>query len=164
MSDTKNRQTDELNGIFRPALLKDAKTIQALVMVYADQKLMLPRSLNEIYETIRHYTLYEEGGEILGVCGLSILWEDLAEVRALSVKPGHTGKGIGRQLALKAIDEAKRLGAPKVLTLTYVPDFFTKLGFTVVDKNELPHKIWGDCVRCHKFPDCDETSMIFHIG
>ena len=155
---------DKLNGIFRTALLKDAKTIQTLVMIYADQKLMLPRSLNEIYETIRHYTLYEENGEVIGVCGLSVLWEDLTEIRALSVHPNHTKRGIGRKLVLKAMDEAKRLGSPRVLTLTYVPDFFTKLGFIEVDKSELPHKIWGDCVRCHKFPDCDETSMIFHIG
>lgn len=150
-------------GVFRPALIKDAKNIQAIVKIYADQGLMLPRALNELYETIREYTVYEEDGEIIGVCALHVAWEDLAEVLGLAVDPKHPGRGIGASLVGIALKEAARLGIPKVFTLTYVPDFFTKSGFVEVDKSEFPHKIWSACVRCHKFPDCDETGMIIHL-
>ena len=167
MSDTELKSTSRdhktLSGVFRPAVIKDARMIQGLIKIYADKGLMLPRSLNDLYETIRQYILYEENGGILGVCGLHVAWEDLAEIRSLAVDPGHNGRGIGAALVEKAMDEARRLGVPKVFTLTYVPGFFSKLGFTVVDKQEFPHKIWSDCVRCHKFPDCDETGMIRRI-
>lgn len=164
MSDTTARKKDKkrapLTGVFRPAIIKDAKTIQDIVKIYAEKGQMLPRSLNELYETIRQYMLYEEDGQILGVCGLHITWEDLAEIRALAVRPEHGDRGIGSSLVERAMKEAKRLGVAKVFTLTYVPGFFAKMGFEVVEKQEFPHKIWSECVRCHKFPDCDETGMI----
>jgi len=147
-------------GIFRPAVIGDSKRIQALINSYGDKGLMLHRSLNEIYESIRQYIIYEENGEVMGVCGLQVTWEDLAEIRALAVDESKSRRGIGTMLVERAIDEARRLGIPKVFTLTYVPDFFAKLGFTIVDKAQFPHKIWSECVRCHKFPDCDETGMI----
>jgi amino-acid N-acetyltransferase len=152
--------TSNAPGIFRPAVIGDSKRIQALINSYGDKGLMLHRSLNEIYESIRQYIIYEENGEALGVCGLQVTWEDLAEIRALAVDESRARRGIGTLLVERAIDEARRLGIPKVFTLTYVPDFFATLGFTVVDKAQFPHKIWSECVRCHKFPDCDETGMI----
>jgi len=161
--DKKDKDGPALVGVFRPAIIEDAKKIQSLIKTYADRGLMLHRSLNELYETIRQYMLYEEDGRILGACGLHITWEDLAEIRALVVDPDHGGKGIGSALVKKGIEEARRLGIPKVFTLTYVPGFFLKLGFEVVEKQEFPHKIWSECVRCHKFPDCDETGMIIRV-
>lgn len=154
------KKDDPLPGIFRPAVIKDARRMQALINQYADRGLMLHRALNDLFETIRQYVLYEEDGLVIGVVGLHIAWEDLAEIRALAVDANFSGRGIGKQLVERAIDEARRLGVPKVFTLTYVPEFFAKLGFTLVDKAEFPHKIWSDCVRCHKFPDCDETGMV----
>jgi amino-acid N-acetyltransferase len=150
----------DLPGRFRPAIIKDAREVQRLIKFHADKGEMLPRSLNELFETIRQYTLYEENDKILGCCGLHIAWEDLAEVRALAVDPSHMGRGIGAALVRRELTEAARLGIPRVFTLTYVPGFFEKLGFELVDKNAFPHKIWSECVKCHKFPDCDETGMI----
>ncbi len=152
--------TTPLPGIFRPAIIKDARDIQTLIKSHADRGEMLPRSLNELFETIRQYTIYEEEGKALACCGLHIAWEDLAEVRALAVDRNHMGKGIGSALVQRELVEAKRLGIPKVFTLTYVPGFFTRLGFKEVDKNAFPHKIWSECVKCHKFPDCDEIGLI----
>ncbi|MBI4666445.1 MAG: N-acetyltransferase [Nitrospinae bacterium] len=156
---TAQKEAPALPGIFRPAVIADARKIQSLINGYAEKGLMLPRSLNDLFEAIRQYIIYEENGEVVGVCGLHVAWEDLAEVRGLAVDQAHSGKGIGAQLVTRAIAEAKKLGIPKVFCLTYVPGFFSKLGFTVVEKHEFPHKIWSDCVRCHKFPDCDETGM-----
>ncbi len=152
-----------LPGLFRNAVIADARAIQSLVKIHAERGLMLPRSLNELFETIRQYVVYEEDGKIIGVCGLHIAWEDLGEVRALAVNPDHEGRGIGAALVKTAIDEAVRLGLPRVFTLTYVPAFFLRHGFREVSKNDFPQKIWSDCVRCHKFPDCDETGMVKDI-
>ena len=149
-----------LTGLFRPALIKDVDAMHNLIRVYAEKDLMLKRHVNELCENIREYVVYEEEGKVLGLCGLHVIWKDLAEVRALAVAEEYFGRNIGQTLVNHVLDDAKRLGISKVFTLTYVPGFFEKLGFKVVDKATLPHKIWGDCVRCHKFPDCDETGMI----
>jgi amino-acid N-acetyltransferase len=150
-------------GPLRPALIKDVDAMHNLIRIYAERDLMLKRHVNELCETIREYTVYEEDGKLLGLCGLHVIWKDLAEVRALAVSEEHFGRDIGQTLVRWALDDARRLGIFRVFTLTYVPGFFEKLGFTVVDKSALPHKIWGDCVRCHKFPDCDETGMILDL-
>jgi amino-acid N-acetyltransferase len=148
-----------LKGKVRKATIKDAQKIQFLVNEYAKLGLMLPRSIQSIYENIRDFWVYEEGGEVLGVCALTIFWSDLAEVRSLAVAPGHTGKGIGTALVKRALEEAREFGIGRVFTLTYQVGFFEKLGFRVIDKGKLPHKIWRDCINCVKFPNCDETAM-----
>ncbi len=149
----------KLTGTLRKAKMKDAERIQFLINEYAKQGLMLPRSINSIYEHIRDFWVYEENREILGTCALTIFWNDLAEVRSLAVDPGHLRRGIGTALVEKAIEEAKEFGINRVFTLTYQVEFFEKLGFKVIDKNSLPHKIWRDCINCVKFPNCDETAM-----
>jgi len=156
--------TKTSEGLIRPALLQDAKKMQGLIKNYADQDLMLHRALSELYETIRQYFVYEERGEILGCVGLHITWEDLGEVRALAVDSRVAGRGIGSALLEQALEEARRLGLPRVFTLTYVPGFFERHKFAPFDKAEFPHTVWSECVRCHKFPDCDETAMIIDLA
>jgi amino-acid N-acetyltransferase len=100
---------------------------------------------------------------IIGVCALGICWEDLAEIRSVAVAEGYQGKGFGARLVRKCIEEAKSLGLSRVFVLTYVEEFFAKEGFKRVEKSSLPHKIWADCLRCPKFPECDETAMILDL-
>ncbi len=149
----------ELKGTFRKAKLKDAESIQFLINEYAKRGLMLPRSINSIYENIRDFWVYEEERKVLGTCALTVFWDDLAEIRSLAVSPSETGRGIGSTLVKKALEEASELGVKRVFTLTYQVEFFKKLGFYEIDKNTLPHKIWRDCINCVKFPNCDETAM-----
>ena len=124
---------------------------------------MLPRSLSELYESMRDFIVCEDNGKILGACALHIIWEDLAEVRSLAVDTGHQKMGIGKALVRRCLKEAKELGLKRVFALTYNPEFFKKLGFVDIDKSSLPQKIWGDCLRCHKFPECDENAVIKHL-
>jgi amino-acid N-acetyltransferase len=122
---------------------------------------MLPRSLSDIYENLRDYFVFEEdGGELVGSAAIHIMWEDLAEVRSLAVREGKMRRGVGTQLVESCISEAIVLGIGRVFALTYKPEFFEKLGFHVVDKAELPQKIWSDCLKCSKFPDCDEVALV----
>lgn len=145
--------------MIRKANIADARVIHQLLLQYAGDGLMLSRSLSEIYESIRDIYVFEEAGQVLGTVWLHICWADLAEVRSLAVDERAGGKGVGRKLVLACLEEAREIGMQKVFCLTYQPEFFAKLDFAEIDKSELPHKIWGDCVKCVKFPECDEIAM-----
>ena len=142
------------------AKISEVKEIQKMVEVYAQKGEMLPRSLSELYDNLRDFYVYDEMGEIAGVCALHISWDDLAEVMSLVVAERHIRKGIGKKLVTACVDEAREFGIKRVFALTYQRAFFEKLGFHEVDKAQLPHKIWGDCIKCSKFPDCDEIAMV----
>jgi amino-acid N-acetyltransferase len=144
----------------RKARIADLREVHKLINEFARREVMIPRSMNELYENMRDIVLYEEEGSINGVCALHILWEDLAEIKSLAVKQEYQHRGIGRKLVKRCLAEGRGLGVRRVFVLTYQPDFFRKLGFAPIDKSELPQKIWGDCVRCPKFPECDEHAMI----
>lgn len=145
--------------MIRKARIPDAKAIHKLLVDYAREGLMLPRSLSEIYEGIRDFYVFEEQERVLGTVCLHICWEDLAEVRSLAVAGDCGRRGIGRRLVEACLEEARDVGLKRVFALTYQEEFFARLGFRHIEKSELPHKIWGDCLKCAKFPDCDEISM-----
>jgi amino-acid N-acetyltransferase len=147
----------------RKAKVADAREIYRLVNDQAVKGLLLPRSLSSIYEHIRDFWVYEEGGEILGCAALEVVWEDLAEIRSLAVREDRRGEGIGRALVTACLREAKDLGVKRVFSLTYAREFFLKMGFRDVDKSQLPQKIWSDCVNCFKFPSCDEVAVIIEL-
>jgi len=141
------------------AKIGDPKAIQALVNRYAAHELMLARSLNDVYETLRDFLVWREEGRILGCVALHITWEGLGEIRSLAVESDVQGRGIGRALVQACLDEARQIGMRKVFVLTYVPEFFRKLGFADESKEALPHKIWADCLNCPRFPECDEVAL-----
>lgn len=143
----------------RKAVIPDARDIHRLLLGYARDGLLLSRSLAEIYESIRDFYVYEADGKVIGTAALNICWENLAELRSLAVHADFNGRGAGRDLVLACLDEARQLGISRVFALTYKQAFFEKLGFAVIEKSELPHKIWGDCMKCAKFPDCDEIAL-----
>jgi amino-acid N-acetyltransferase len=145
--------------MIRKARIPDAKGIHKLLNAYARDGLMLSRSLSEIYEAIRDFYVFEENGSVVGTVCLHICWEDLAEVRSLAVHEQTEGRGVGRQLVQACLEEARHLGLRRVFALTYKPGFFEKMGFHLIEKSELPQKIWGDCMKCAKFPECDEIAM-----
>lgn len=149
--------------MIRKAQIADVKDIQKLLMTFANRGDMLSRSLSELYESLRDFYVVEEQGLLLGVAALHIVWEDLAEVRSVAVTEDSGRKGIGSRLVQACISEARAIGLKRIFCLTYKPDFFAKHGFRLVDKAELPHKVWGDCIKCPKFPDCDENAMIFDL-
>lgn len=151
--------------MIRKARMGDVKAIQKLVAEYAKKGDMLPRSLSEIYENLRDYFVFtEDGGEIAGSAAIHIMWEDLAEVRSVAVREDRMRRGVGTRLVEACISEAIVLGITRVFALTYRPEFFEKLGFFRVDKSELPQKIWTDCLKCSKFPDCDEVALLADLS
>jgi amino-acid N-acetyltransferase len=149
--------------MLRKAQITDIKEIWKLLTFFAGRGDMLSRSLSELYESVRDFYIIEEDGRLIGAAALHIVWEDLAEVRSVAVAEDVERKGVGTQLVNSCLDEAKSLGLKRIFCLTYKPDFFARFGFRIVDKTELPHKVWGDCIKCVKFPDCDEISMILDL-
>jgi amino-acid N-acetyltransferase len=149
--------------MIRKAMIDDIKDMQELINFYAKADRMLPRSLNELYENIRDFFVYEEGGKILGCCALHVAWENLAEIKSLAVEESKQKKGIGVMLVKEALSDAKKLKVKRVFALTYVPLFFEKLGFKRIEHAELPHKIWSECIKCVKFPDCAENALALDI-
>lgn len=148
-------------GKIRKAEIADVKQIHDLINFYAHRDLMMPRSLNEIYENLRDFWVFEKENKIFACCSLHIIgWEKLAEIKCLAVKEPYQKHGIGKELVKKCLGEANSLGIKKIFALTYVPHFFKKLDFKEVDKSKLPHKIWAECCNCPKFPDCDEEAVI----
>jgi amino-acid N-acetyltransferase len=145
----------------RKASIYDARQIQGLINFYAAKNLMIPRSLNEIYENIRDFWVFLENRRIIGCCALHVIgWEKLAEIKSLAVEKIRQKKGIGRILVETCLNEAKDLKIRKVFALTYAPKFFKKLGFKRTSKSNLPHKIWAECCNCPKFPGCEEEAFI----
>jgi amino-acid N-acetyltransferase len=149
--------------VVRKALIEDAPAIQKLVNHFAGERQMLSRSLSEIYENIRDYFVVEDAGAVVGSAALHIFWGDLAEVRALAVAESHQGKGLGKRLVDACRSEARRMGVRRIFALTFQPGFFRKAGFADISKNDLPHKVWSDCIRCPMFPDCDEEAVILQL-
>jgi len=145
----------------RSARVGDVPAIQELIRTFADRKLMIRRSPGELYESIREFFVaVDEDGRVIGCAALHVFWEDLAELKCLAVSEGVQGRGVGRKLVEACWASAAELEIKTVFTLTYVANFFERCGFHQVDKAELPHKIWNECVRCPLFPNCTEIALI----
>lgn len=144
----------------RHAGIQDIPSIARIINDCAEFGLMLHRSMAYLYEHLRDFHVAVDKNQVVGVCGLNIVWANMAEVYSLAVASAYRGKGLGRRLVLSCVDEAEELGIRKLMTLTYEKDFFARCGFSVVDRQQLPLKVWSECVRCSKSQACDEIAMI----
>jgi amino-acid N-acetyltransferase len=152
--------------MLRKARISDVKTIHRMINTSSDKGEILPRSLMDIYGSLRDFNIYfdEPKQSVAGICAMNIIWDDLAEIRSLYVEKGHRKLGIARKLVEACISEAITLGLFRIFTLTNKPEFFKRLGFKEVDRSTLSEKIWSDCFRCSKYPDyCDEVAMIIEL-
>jgi amino-acid N-acetyltransferase len=145
------------------AKIKDVAQMHKLINHFADLGEMLARPLSELYEDIRDYFIVREGDKVIACAALHVSWSDLAEVKAMAVDKSHQKKGIGRELLKALMAEARELGIPGVFCLTYKPAFFEAAGFSQVDKMTLPKKVWTECFRCPKFPDCEEVALVYNF-
>ena len=150
---------------YRKARLSDIPEMQALVADQVKEGVILPRSDDEVATNVRSYILAEAEGMIVGYGALHVHSPRLAEIRSLIVSPTWQGRGIGRGIVREALREAAELGVDEVLVLTYLPDFFRRLGFHEIDKESIPEqKIWADCIKCIHFPTCNETSLVYPVS
>ncbi|HHB94250.1 MAG TPA: N-acetyltransferase [Campylobacterales bacterium] len=148
------------------AKLYDIPSMQELVVQEIADGIILQRSEDEVSTNIRSYILAKDGDKIVGYGALHIHSMRLAEIRSLIVDSNYRGQNIGKDIVKFALSEAKELGvSEEVLVLTYLADFFKKIGFVEIPKESIPeHKIWADCIKCIHFPVCNETSLVYRLG
>ena len=152
------------NGfVVRRAVVKDVPAMARIINDFAAQGQMLPRSRHQLFQCVRDFVVATSGGAVVGCSALHVVWGDLGEIRSLAVMKDWQGKGAGQLIVKTLLDEARTLELPRVFALTYQQGFFERLGFRVVSRDSLPHKIWGDCLDCPKFPNCDEIAVMLEL-
>jgi amino-acid N-acetyltransferase len=147
----------------RRAVTADAAPIQRLIKLHADQGLMLPRSLSEIYDNLRDFFVIKDDAGLVACAACHVTWEDLAEIKCMAVRQDRRGEGWGRRLLEECLADAARIGVARAFVLTYIPQFFEARGFRRIEKSELPQKIWSECIRCVHFPDCGEIALVHEL-
>ncbi len=149
--------------IYRKATFDDVEPMHKLLNDFAAKGLMLPRSRNSIYENIRDYVIATVGGELVGVGAVHMVWDRLAEIRSLAVAEGYQKTGIGKEIVSLLEEAGHDLGVKTFFTLTYQPGFFAKCGYTQVERDSMPQKVWKECVHCPKYPYCDEIALVKQV-
>ena len=146
------------------ARITDVPLMHKLINAYARDGAMLARPLSDLYEGIRDFMVVRNGEDVIACAALHVAWSDLAEIRSVAVAEGQQKKGVGASLVKACLEESEELGIKTVFCFTYRPEFFKKQNFVEIDKMELPRKVWTDCFRCPKFPNCDEIALIYRAG
>ncbi|MGG4552664.1 MULTISPECIES: N-acetyltransferase [Paenibacillus] len=147
-------------AVCRRAKLEDVEPLFQMIDGYAQRGIMLPRSREVLSRQINDFVVTEIDGIVVGCGSLCRLGEELVEIRSLGIAEGYKGRGLGSLLVEQLLEEAKGLGIPKVMALTYEVSFFLKNGFTVVEKDIFPEKVWTDCIHCPKQHACDEIAVL----
>ena len=144
----------------RAAAIADVVEIHHLIERYAEMGNLLPRPMSELYRHLRDFFVVTVDRQVVACGALEIFTESLGEIRSLVVAKAQKRQGLGRLLVERLVQEAHHIGLQRVMALTYVPEFFHKLGFHTVAKDTLPEKVWGICVKCYKYHRCDEVAVI----
>lgn len=147
----------------RKSTVADAPAIAELVRPFAEQDLMLPRPLPQLYETIRDFHVAYDGDRLLGCVALHIFDSDLGEIKSLAVSAAAQGTGLGSTLIDRCLVEARELGLAQVFALVLRDSLFRRLGFAVTARDSLPQKVWGECIFCPKFHRCDEVAVLLEL-
>ncbi len=146
--------------MLRQAKTGDAQAIQNLICFYSEDGKMLFRTLEEIEQSISDFLVYEKHGEVVGICSLKFSWDRLVEIRSLGVDPRYHRQGIATEMIQGSVERALlRDDCDTAFVLTYAVPLFQRFGFEVVDKMQLPQKVWNDCQACLHEDHCDETAM-----
>ncbi len=145
----------------RKATLPDVPAIHALLAGYAREGLVLPRTIGELCENVRDFTVVEKHGEVVGCGALHLYGQHLAEVRSIAVAHDAQNQGAGRKLVAALLSESREHKVVQVCLFTRSPQYFGRLGFVEVPHASLPDKIFKDCRNCPRFDNCDETAMVY---
>lgn len=171
------KEKDKRRIVIQKAQIRDVEEIIALVNGFAASNLMLARGPQYLYENIRDFVIASDSNvpvysltetrEVLHLivsCGsLHVLWEDIAEIRALAIHPDYQHLGLASKLVEYMKEDARQIGIHRLFTFTMTEDFFKTLGFRKINRKDLPPKVWGECSRCPKYFKCDEVGMVLEL-
>lgn len=147
----------------QPASLADMDLVHGLVTPFADRNEMLHRPKSELYENFRDYYVVKDGTLLVACGSVHVVWNDLAEIKAIAVREDYQSQGWGKRMIAHCMEAARDMGIATVFVLTHKTGYYDQLGFQVLDVMNLPRKVWGECLRCPKFPNCNEIAMVYHL-
>lgn len=147
----------------RKAVATDATAIHELLEFYAQKKIVLARSVDDILYHLKNFTVaIDEQGKLSGCVAVRAFGNQLFEVRSLVVATDLQRGGVGKKMVKMAIARMQEeYEEYQLFALTLVPEFFYKLGFELVDREMFPEKIWSDCLLCPKHDCCDEIAVLY---
>jgi len=145
------------------ATLADMDRVHGLITPYADRNDMLHRPLSELYENVRDFYVVKEAADVIACGSVHVVWNDLAEIKAVAVREEYQSQGWGKRMIAHCMDSARDMGIATVFVLTHKTTYYDQLGFKEIDVTNLPRKVWGECLRCPKFPNCNEIAMVYHL-
>jgi len=157
-------EREERLQTIRKAKLGDVPDLHRLINYYAGERIMLPRTLIDLYENVWEFTVAEEEGKLAGCGALKLYSQEIAEIRSLCVDSALKSKGIGREVMECLLAEAEGFGLKTVFALTVAPTFFEKLGFREVPRERFPTKVWRDCLRCDRYASCNEKAVTLDLA
>jgi argininosuccinate lyase/amino-acid N-acetyltransferase len=147
----------------RRARMSDVEKIHTLVNVQADKGEILPRSLDNTIHDVQNFVVAELDGEVVGCASLYIYQTDLAEIRSVVVDKNAQGQEQGQALVQYLLEFAHQMELKQIIVLTYIPEYFNKLGFSVIEKSSLASNIIEDSEQSpHKDP-ADEIAMAYVV-
>ncbi len=148
----------------RRAKMSDVDSVYHLVNYWADKGEILPRTRDSIIHDIQNFVVAELDGVVVGTASLYIYQTGLAEIRSLVVEESAQKQGQGEALVQYLLEFAHQMELEQIIVLTYIPQYFTQLGFNVIDKDSLADNIIEDSEPSpHKDP-ADEVAMQYIVG
>ncbi len=163
--------TTSESATLRPATLRDAERIHALVHLHRDE--LVPRPMGNIVENIDRFLVAEIGQEMVG-CAAYQVWPEIGdplkatvEVQSVAVRTAWRRHGIGSLLVNGIVEKVRPFGAREVLVLTLTPAFFESLGFHETPKTHIMHKLYAGCINCTKHANpftCPERAMLLELS
>jgi amino-acid N-acetyltransferase len=135
--------------VVRAAKTGDVKKIRKIVDGYTDERRLLFKATVTLFEAVQEFVVAELDGEVVGCGALHVLWEDLAEVRTVAVLEEMHGKGIGNQIMIKILENAKDIGVKKVFCLTFETKFFGSHGFKEIEGTPVSPEVYQEMIRSY---------------
>jgi amino-acid N-acetyltransferase len=167
-----------MSYVIRRARTPDVRVIAGLVGENVESRRLLGKAAVTLYEDIQEFWVAERtaNGEVVGCGALHIMWEDLAEIRTVAVRPGCQGHGIGHRLVDALLDTARAVGVRRVFVLTFAVAFFEQHGVTEIAGTPVSPEVYGELLRSYdegvaEFLDLDRvkpntlgnTRMLLHL-
>ncbi len=148
----------------RRARMSDVDSIFSLTTFWAEKGEILPRTRDNIIHDIQNFVVAEIEGKVVGSASLYIYQTGLAEIRSVVIDENAQKQGQGEALVQYLLEFAHQMELQQIIVLTYIPQYFTQLGFHLIDKSSLAENIIEDSEPSpHKDP-ADEVAMEYIVG
>jgi amino-acid N-acetyltransferase len=125
------------------------RAIRAIVAPMAQSRVLIAKEAVTYYEALQQFRVAELDGQVVGCGALHVMWEDLAEIRTLAVRPEAKGAGVGSALLDALVEDARQLGVRRLFCLTFEVDFFSRHGFEPIEGQAVDPEVYAELLRSY---------------